>query len=434
MKKKHILSIAIPVGFCLFFYLASGFLYSDVKTPASEIIVNEEKPLVGKSVATAMVQRIPVTHCIQYPGLIEAFRTANLVFRVGGPLTEINVSPGDKVKKDDVLMQIDPRDFILDVELTQAQLDALNAKFDAMQIGAREEDILLLQATLDSAKAKLDFSEQELRRAKQLQTDHVISQSEYEKSVHERIAAQMDLRVAEQELAKGRAGARKEDIASTQAEIKALQTKLQAAKDRLSDTTLRAPFDGIVTNRMIENYEMVSTTPSYKEVIGLHDIAKLKVRVFLPESELIRRTKADRFEVDLTFSDIPNRRFKANLCEVNTKPTKTKGMYAATFCFDAPTDMTILPGMVADVFLTDRDSLSEQLVVPSTAVLGNGSGESFVWKVGDDSDIPVKTPIRRGPLTASGDYIILEGLLEGDRVVVEGNRFLSEGVKVNVVR
>lgn len=434
MKKKHVLAVTAAIGLAVVFCFGSGLLHSGPHEMISKADNPASVPTTDKPVVTETVRMASVAHCIRYPGLIEAFRTANLVFRVGGPLTEINVSPGDKVKRGDVLMQIDSRDFQREVETIQAQLDSLNAKFKAMQIGAREEDILLLQATVDSAGAKLEYSEQELLRAKKLQADHVISQAEYEKTVHEKIAAEMSLRVAQQEFAKGKAGAREEDIAATRAEIKALETRLEIAKDRLGDTTLRAPFDGIVTNRMIENHEMVTISPTYKEVIGLHDIARLKVRVFLPESELIHRGKSDRFEVELTFADLPGRRFKASLCEVNTKPTETKGMYAATFCFDAPRDVTILPGMVADVSLTDEARTTSQLVVSGAAVLGNDNGESFVWKIDENGGLPVKTVIRRGSLTPAGDFVVLEGLCEGDRVVTEGNRFLAEGVRVHVVR
>lgn len=435
MKQKYFLSIAGIAGLGLAIYFVTNFLLSDASaTPAGRETPPTKVALDTKPVAAQSVRKAVVSQSVQYPGLIEAFQTANLVFRVSGPLIEINVVPGDKVKKGDVLMQIDPRDFLREVDLAQAQLDALKARFEAMQAGDRKEDILLLQATVDSEKARVDFAREELRRAKQLQSERVISQAEFDTKIREEIVAQMDLRVAQQELAKGQAGARAEELAAMRAEIQAMETKLLSAKDRLQDTSLLAPFGGIVTNRMIENFEMVSVSPTPKEVIGLHDISKLKVRVFLPERELVHRTKSERFEIDLAFANVPGRRFKAELCEVDTKPTETKGMYAVTFCFDVPDDITILPGMVADVYLTDCNQTSEQLVIPAVAVLGNGSGKSFVWTAQKGNNTAVKKEIRRGPLTPSGDYVVLDGLEEGDLVITEGNRFLAEGIKVNIVR
>ena len=56
---------------------------------------------------------------ISLPGAVEAAEKVNLSFRVGGPLIELNVEEGDKVKKGQLLARIDPRDFQLVVDATK---------------------------------------------------------------------------------------------------------------------------------------------------------------------------------------------------------------------------------------------------------------------------------------------------------------------------
>ncbi|MGL6197175.1 MAG: biotin/lipoyl-binding protein, partial [Thermoguttaceae bacterium] len=113
-------------------------------------------PSFDKDVKVVTVDKVhsaAVDSSTTFPGVVHAFQTAKLSFRVGGPLHEIRVKPGDIVKTGDVLMQIDKRDFINDVETTQAKLEALKARYSAMKTGARAEDIQLMEASLESAKS-----------------------------------------------------------------------------------------------------------------------------------------------------------------------------------------------------------------------------------------------------------------------------------------
>ncbi|MGL6195432.1 MAG: efflux RND transporter periplasmic adaptor subunit, partial [Thermoguttaceae bacterium] len=283
---------------------------------------------------------------------------------------------------------------------------------------------------------KHNYAEQEFERAQQLVK--TISQAEYDARQNDYISAKMLLEVAKQELAKGRAGARAEEIVAVEAEIRALEVALEIAQNRLEDTTLRAPFDGIVTNRMIENFEMVTTQPMLKEVLGIHDISKLKVRVFLPENalahNLMLRNDVSQMEAEIVFTAAPELIFRGNLYELDTMPSSTNGLYVANFLIDAPTEINVLPGMVAEVSLVSNDNQSErpQLLVPSSAVLGNAAGENFVWIVDETNSTATKKMIKKGGLTKDRQYIVLGGLEEGETVITGGNRFLSEGVKVLV--
>lgn len=305
----------------------------------------------------------------------------------------------------------------------------MKARLEAMKNGEREEDRRLLRAQVDSAEARVAFSVQELKRAEQLRLSQAVSEAEYDEKVQNEINAKMALRVAEEELAKGEAGARKEDVVAVQAEIRAMEAKLRTVQDRLADTTLRAPFDGIVTNRMIENFEMVSLS---QEVLALHDISKLKVRVFLPESELIRRPRSADMEVDVVLTEEASRSYKARLFEIDTNPTETKGMYAVTYLFDMPEEINVLPGMTAEITISGTETPEPRLVVPASAVLGNEFGESYVWTLDSATSLVTKKMFRRGMLTRNQKYVVLSGLDEGTLVVTEGNRFLAEGAKVHV--
>lgn len=426
-KKKTVTVIALAV-ISLGFVVYGNTRYPNVENPE---IVQEKPIVVPKTVSLAKVDRENVCPNVTYPGMVQAFETAKLSFRVGGPLVEIKVKPGDRVKKGDVLMQIDPRDFINEVESIEAQIQAAKARLSAMKDGARPEDIKLLEATLQSARSKAEFAETEYERFRTLNEKHAVSDSEHDLARDNMINAQMALSRAEQELEKGRNGERKEDISATEADIRNMEVALQIARDRLEDTTLRAAFDGIVTNRSIENHEMVTTSPSNREVLALHDISRLKIRVFLPDKELLHRQLSENFEADIRFSVDSSRSFRANLYEIDTQPNETSGLYAVTFVLDAPDGINILPGMVAEATINaDESRRASHLLVSADAVLSTQDGRYYVWTIDPESFIPMKREIRRGCITRDNRYIVLEGLKEGEQVVVKGGRFLSEGMQV----
>ena len=116
----------------------------------------------------------------QFPAVLSAVQTATLSFIVGGQMVEIRTKAGDFVKKGDVLMRIDPRDFEHAVRSAQARLEATSAQLLLMKAGARVEDLEILQAKLRSARAQQAFAKREFERAQTLLRKKAITTSELE--------------------------------------------------------------------------------------------------------------------------------------------------------------------------------------------------------------------------------------------------------------
>ena len=284
-----------------------------------------------------------------YPGRVRALKKSILTFRVFGPLLEINVVPGQVVKKGDVLMRIDPRDYQVQVDLAQSRLDAAQANLDAMRKGARPEDVALLQAQVEEATASYTLAEKEFQRAQTLVESKTISASEFDAAHRTYTLAGLALNSAKKELEKGVAGARSEDISAAEAQIRGLEATLAAAKNSLDDTTLRAPYDGVITTKLIDEHEMVTTTPTYREVLGIHDISRLKIEVFVPEREMVAGRIAPGEAVSVRFTAKRENVYEAHLAEIDTEPSQVGMTYKLTFILDRPDDLAILPGMVSEV-------------------------------------------------------------------------------------
>ncbi|MEA1950006.1 MAG: biotin/lipoyl-binding protein, partial [Planctomycetota bacterium] len=254
-----------------------------------------------------------------YPGTLKPSMAAKMAFRVGGPLVEVKIKPGDAVRKGDVLMRIDPRDYENQVAATNAALEASHAELAAMEKGAREEDIRALEAGLEAANAQKKYAQQQHKRFSQLVETNVVTQAQFDAVISELNVAASKVRSVEAELAKAKAGARAEDILSKKSGISGLDTQLIIAKDKLDDTCLRAPFDGIITCQNVEIHEQVSPQ---QIVLGMQNVSTLEVQVNLPEKEILYRGFDVPFTADVHFEAALGRTFKAAYKEINTEADK----------------------------------------------------------------------------------------------------------------
>lgn len=437
-QRKHLITgavVGVTIGAAVLYLAISG----PCNAKTSEIKVNSPGlETVKEMIAPETIIRVDTTKACRgcgyltasYPGTVKASQSANLTFRVGGPIIEVAVRPGDQVKKGDVLMRIDPRDYQSQIDATQSALDSAQAKLEAMETGARVEDIRVLEAQIAAAEARRDYAKQQFERFERLVEKKAISRSQYDSAQSELLAANASIRALQQELTKAKAGSRKEDVDAMKAEIRGLQTRLQVAKDALEDTYLRAPFDGTITKQLFEAHEMVSDS---KVVMMMHDISTLEIRTSLPERELIHRDLATPFPVEVQFHATGDRVFEARFSEIDTEANPQTRTYAATFIMQAPEGVRILPGMTAEVLVPSQVTESDVISVPLTSIVSDADGKDYVWVVGQDEKAEQR-PIVRGRILQGNRCEVSKGLSENEEIVTLGARFVHRGAKLEATR
>lgn len=364
-----------------------------------------------------------------FPGLVNAARETNLAFRVGGPLVAFDVRIGRHVKQGETIARIDSRDFEINVMRLTAALDEAHANLKAMKTGARAEDIARLEAELIAAHSRLSDARRDLERNESLLADRVVSQLRYDTSKTTLAMASANVEVLNQELKKAKAGARIEEIEAAEARIASLSTDLRAAQNALADTQLKAPFDGYVSRRYVENFENVK---SKAPIVSFLDVSSVEVDTAVPEDLIIRRSLIS--DIYCTLDAYPQQRFTATVKEIGRKTDSANQSYPLTVVLGIPEDMVVEPGMAATLHVSLNSPAERQngYYLPAGAVFADPEGHSCVWRLDTEQMKVVKTQVTTGRI--NDDTIQVQtGLNAGDQVVTAGARFLRDGQQVRIL-
>lgn len=307
------------------------------------------------------------------PGRVEASQCVPMSFQVGGPLAEIAVTKGQKASRGDLLARIDPRDF---------------------EVNERN-----LAAGVVAARSQTQQAREEYGRVRGLfEHDHA-SKSEFD-----RARAAYEVAQARQEAA---------------------EQALNAARLALEDTELRAPYEGVVADRLVDAHQLVAPG---QPVIMYQDAAGVEVRIHVPENQVAELTNGEEPELRVRFEALPGVEASARVKEFGTQSDPLTQTFPVTLAMsDAPVDQ-LLPGMTAEVTWQAPSSSSKpaRVVVPLRVLFSDDQGDTCVWKVEDQTMALKRVQVKTGELTETG-MEIREGLMAGDRILGAGVHFVTEG-------
>jgi len=259
------------------------------------------------------------------------------------------------------------------------------------------------QEAINKAQAQANFLETELARRRQLFDQGVDSELVYEKA-----RRNYEVQVA----------------------------NVATAQKALDDTELRAPFDGVVSAKLVKDFVNVAA----KEPVAIfEDDSFLKIEIAIPEVDFIRMapglTLAERTSVakpKVIVSSMANREFPARIVEIANIADPVTRTFRVTLSFEKPDDVIINSGMTAKVVATSTGN--ERLAVggfliPVQAALGDEAGKAFVWRVDSETMEVHRNPVELGEMTGSM-VLVMSGLSSGDEIAISGIGQLREGMRV----
>ena len=409
--------------------LGGAFLFYRGKDPAPLKPAESLRPV--RPVKT--MELMPPVNALErsYPGKVQSSHRVELAFRVSGPLVELPVKRAQGVHQGELLARIDSRDYVSQLANAESALANAQAQLAAMKSGARKEDVAASAASVSSAKAHLAEAEAQYRRFEKLHQQGAVADAEFDRYKANYEVAKAQYNAAGQELSKARTGARPEDVKAMEATIAGLAAKVSQARSALEDTELRAPFDGFIADRHVENFQSVQRD---QPIVNLQDLAHLEVTIAVPEQDLLLFMGVSRDMVARAFSEATgSKEIPLAFKEIATQADPQTQTYAATLQIVSREGLNLLPGMTLSVRVGGRApgaELSGPFRVPSEAVMAGEGSRHSVWIVQENLSV------RRVAVALlsfrEGDALISGDLKPGDRVVTAGANLLSDGETVSL--
>jgi len=229
------------------------------------------------------------------------------------------------------------------------------------------------------------------------------------------------------------------EVDKTRRDIQVAEQDVRKAQKALDDTSLRAPYDGVVGKKISDNFQNVQAK---EPILVYQDTSSLEMDVTVPERDFVHvkrgltleeRTARARPVVEI--SSLPGRSFPARIKSFTATADPVTRTYKATFAFVNPGDVNILPGMTARVILTPpADVLANDvnlggIRIPAIAVASDDQGNAYVWRVDPDTMKVNRVPVVLGQMSGA-DVRVSSGLAHGDRIAISGVAHLREGMKV----
>lgn len=325
------------------------------------------------------VARAPFHEEIPLTGSVESKRVSRISPKINGFVADVLVDEGDQVKTGQPLLHLDP----VMAEIEQARVTA----------------------QLDEARARFNEAERQRDEAAELLKKKNIPVTRYENLVSE--------------------------VRINAAVLERLQADRDRQKEILQRHTVRAPFDGVIGQKLVEAGQWVETGTALFELV---EIDVLHIDVPVPQYYFSRVDAGA--PVTIRFDAFPDRAMEGVI--TNKIPVGDASGRTFPVRIELNNEQRLIaPGMSARVRIRlGGEEKGESLLLPRDAIVKKPDGTSAVWVINENDGSPIAVPVIVRTGRANEDNIeILDGDVgAGDRVVIRGNEILQPGQPVRIAR
>ena len=358
-------------------------------------------------VRTMQVASRPVRYELQAIGSIEAQDTYRIDARVNGTIYDVAFNEGDRITPDKVLCQIAPEAYRQYALKAKAMYDqAVHQLADTKRKNTNE---------IERRKIQLSNAALEIARRKAVKDAGAISNEEIELYQSKRDLAELELKDAGQ--------AAETEIRVLEATVAQRDAELKIAEDDVKKSTVISPIPGVIEKRNVTNLMFVTPGTPLATVVDLRSL-KMVFKVSERDSAALHVDQT----VEFTVPAMPEHKFEAKVYFIENRLDVDARVLV---CYARVTQELekLRPGFYTAVKIVTENKL-KAVVVPSTAILPTEKG--FVAYVVKDGKA-VKRLVRAGLTVTNSELEILQGLEEGETLVVEGSNALQEGSPLRIL-
>lgn len=361
----------------------------------------------ARTVRVAKSTRESIVRTIETTGTLAARERVSLAMRVTGRLLDVKIDLGDRVRKGDVIAQIDPTDLRIAVQQATAALQQSRTRLGLPADGTDDTVVAAQTPTVRQAAAAMSEAKLRRDRAQLLFNQKLIPQSDLETAT------------ANFQIAESRHQDALEEIRNRQAQLAQRRADLEMARQQLTYAVLTAPVDGAIVERNVSAGQYVAAGAPVASIVTIHP---LRLRLAVPERAAAKVRTGQRVRIRVDQQTESHFGIVARLSPAIEEATRTLLIEA-----EVPNaDGKLRPGaFVTAAILAETDQSA--IFIPPSALL-TFAGLERVMTIADGKAVekPVKTGVRE-----DSRIEIVEGLAADEVVIVKpGNLAAGQAVTV----
>ncbi|MCW8131826.1 MAG: efflux RND transporter periplasmic adaptor subunit [Planctomycetota bacterium] len=378
-------------------------------------------------VPTAKAERQAISLVVATTGRVVAHQDVDIKCKASGQVVKLPFDISDTVKKGDLLMELDPVDEQRQVTLAEADLAASKARLEKAKQTLTLAEITLktdrmrAEADVMSAEAQVKYAHTRFDRMKELAEQRYGSQEDADQSQAQMISADANLATAKVRMEELKAEEqslelKRQDVKLAETDMQSDEIKLADMRQRLADTSVLAPIDGVVAVRNVEIGTIISSGISNvgggTTVATISDLSRMFALASVDESD-IGKVAVDQ-AANVTADAFPNRRFTGKVVRVATRGVSASNIvtFEVKIEITSPNKRMLKPEMTTNIEIVAAEK-EDAIVVPADAV-GRQKGKRVVTVVKPDGateERAVEAGINDGT-----NIEIASGLAEGENV------------------
>jgi len=375
-------------------------------------------------VAQVVQQTVPLYS--EFVGQTKATQTVEIRARVQGTLDKVNFTEGAPVRKGQVLFEIQKSEY--EAALLSAKAALSKAQADLFQAQQRT-DVVEAESGLAQAQTRLSLAQSDLARYTPLAKENAVTQIDLDTARAKKDSAAAEVTASKANLT-NKTAAVKYTIEKTQAIVAAAKADLSQAELNLSYCTIHSPINGIIGLQQVNAGNLVGKNDATLLAI-VSASNPFYVDFNISEAFLLRLTKGGNreakrgvaFQLVLSDNSIYEHDGRFSVVDRTVDPKTGTILVRATFPNDAG---RLRPGQFARVRAAAEER-ADAILVPQVAVQELQSAK-YVLVVGSDNKVSQRT-VKVGD-RSEDNYVVLEGLQAGERVVIEGIQKVRPGMAV----
>lgn len=362
-------------------------------------------PVKEVSVGRAELRKLVRT--VIAPGTLAADEQATLSFKVAGRLNTLLVDLGTQVRKGQIIAQLETNDFKVRLDQTEAALQQARVRLGLPPQGTDDRIDTENMALVRQARALLDEAAQNRERTRQLVKQGIQPEAE------------LDRVESAYKVADSRYQDAVEEVRNRQAILLQRRSELAIARQQLAETTLYAPFNGAVRERMVTVGEFLAPGIPAIRVVRLHPL-RLRLEVPEREAEGIRAGQSVKVTVDDQFGQSYSGRV-ARLSPAFDEQSRSLIIEAEVDNHNG----LLRPGSFARAEI-QTSSTSEVIMIPASAIV-NFAGIQKIFTIRNNKAVEQNVLVGR----RDGDWVVVEGVPANTPIVLQpGSLVTGQGVKV----